>query len=143
MGDRLGTAGVVGFVFFPPISPGLFFQVFSLSLNLKLSTNQFNNNLHVGCRTEEIEHVFYTRDHALCLNAFFTLLTSPASFPSQYGLGPRDNVNYQQEMKLQLGRLKGRSTLKTLQVGKVSSWSTGSVASPPSRTADPETVQPK
>ena len=58
-------------------------------------------------------------------------------FPSQYGLGPRENINYQQEVKLQLGSLKGRSMLKTLQVGKASSWSTGSVASPPSHAADP------
>ena len=63
----------------------------------------------------------------------FTFLTSPASFPSQYGLGPRENANCQREVKLQL---KGRNTLKTLQVRKASSWSTGSVVSPPYRTAD-------
>ena len=53
-------------------------------------------------------------------------------------LGTRENVNCQREVKLQLGSLKGRSTLKTLQVGKASSWSIGSssVASPPSHAAD-------
>ena len=72
--------------------------------------------------------------------AGLTCLTSPALFPSQpsqYGLGQRENVNCQREVKLQLGSLKGRSTLKMLQVGKASSWSTGSVASPPSCTANP------
>ena len=69
--------------------------------------------------------------------ACFTFLTSSASFPSQYGLGPRENVNCERAVKLQLGSLKGRSMLKMLQVGKASSWSSGSVTFPPSCSADP------
>ena len=49
-------------------------------------------------QSEEVGHIF---------------LTSPASFP---GLGPSENVNCQREVK---GSLKGRSTLKTLQVGRL------------------------
>ena len=77
---------------------------------------------------EEVGHIFCASEYALCLNGnngYFTFLTLPASFPNQYGLGPRENVNCQREVKLQLGSLKGRSTLKTHQVGKVSCWSTG------------------
>ena len=78
-----------------------------------------------------LDTVFCAPDYALCLIRIITFLTSPASFPSQYGLGPRVNVNYQREVELQL---EDRSMLK---VGKASSWSTGSISSLPSCAADP------
>ena len=76
--------------------------------------------------------------YALCLNGnncVFYIPNLSSLVPKSIWPEAEENVNCQREVKLQLGSLKGRSTLKTLQVGKASSWSTGSVASPPSCTA--------
>ena len=48
---------------------------------------------------EEVGHIFCAHDYALHLNGNYCMsmfLTSPASFPGQYGLGPRENINNQQ-----------------------------------------------
>ena len=90
--------------------------------------------------SEEVGHIFCARDYALRLNGnncVFFIPNFASLVPKSKWPGTEGNRYCQREVKLQLGSLKGRSTLKTLQVGKASGWSTGSVASQPSHAADP------
>ena len=75
---------------------------------------------------EEVGYIFCTRDYALCLNGnncvfYVPNYTTPASFPSQHGLaGTEGNRKLPTRSEATVGSLKGRSMLKTLQVGKAS-----------------------
>ena len=94
----------------------------------------------VRTQTEEVGHIFCAREYVLRLNGnncVFYVPNLASLIPKSIWPGTEGNRNCQQEVKLQLRSLKGRSMLKTLQVGKASSWSTGSVASPPSHATDP------
>ena len=105
-----------------------------------LSSCDFVVKFGLAINTEEVEHIFCACDYALPLNGnncVFYIPNLASLVPKSLWPGTEGNRNCQREVKLQLGSLKGRSTLKMLQVGKASSWSTGSVASPPFRVADP------
>ena len=81
---------------------------------------------------EEVGHIFCARDYALRLNGNNCVFYVPnlASLVPK-SIWPGCKVPTRNEATV--GSLKGRSTLKTLQVGKASCWITGSVVSPPSR----------
>ena len=69
--------------------------------------------------SEEVGHILFALDYELRLNGNNCVF---------YVANLASLKKCQREVKLQLGSLKGRSALKTLQVWKASCWSTGVTA---------------